>query len=194
MKRILALIFVLFLINGCVQKVDKGGGENMRRVLFIVAQENFRDIELTKPKEILEKGGHKVEIASITTDVAIGADGTRIIPDLAIREVNPDNYEYIVVIGGPGAPKLADYPEVFAVLQKAKNVAAICIAPTILAEAGVLKGKKATVFKTDESVRILKEGGATFVDKDVVVDGKLVTANGPQAAEKFGRELLKQLG
>ena len=193
MRRIIALVLVLFLLNGCAQETSKGGGENMKRVLFIVAQENFRDIELTTPKDILEKGGHKVEIASITTEVAIGADGTRITPDLAVREVNPDNYEYIIVIGGPGTPTLGNYPEVLAVLQKAKNVAAICIAPTILAKAGVLNGIRATVFKTEESVKALEDGGATFVDEDLVVDGKLVTANGPQASEKFGQELLRQL-
>ncbi len=71
---------------------------------------------------------------------------------------------------------------------------AICIAPTILAYAGVLEGKKATVWNQDgKQAEILTKNGAEFVDELVVVDGKIVTANGPPAAEAFGKKILEML-
>ena len=165
----------------------------MNKILFIVAQDGFRDEELAEPKKVLEDAGCRVEVASIVKKPALGSLGAKIMPDLTVREANPADYEYVVIIGGSGAPQLADYPEVLDILRKAKNLAAICIAPIILAKAGLLKGKKATVFETEESLRILKEGGAIYLQEDVVVDGKLITANGPQAAEKFGRRLLESV-
>ena len=74
-----------------------------------------------------------------------------------------------------------------------KPVGAICIAPCILAKAGVLKGRRATVFPGKEYTDILREGGATVVRAAVVEDGLLVTANGPNAAARFGDALIRAL-
>jgi protease I len=64
-------------------------------------------------------------------------------------------------------------------------VAAICLAPVVLARAGILKGKKATYFNSPVSFREMKAGGAVLVDKAVVADSRIVTANGPAAATEF---------
>ncbi|PIR71487.1 MAG: hypothetical protein COU43_02395, partial [Candidatus Nealsonbacteria bacterium CG10_big_fil_rev_8_21_14_0_10_37_25] len=77
-----------------------------------------------------------------------------------------------------------------------KVLASICISPVILAKAGVLKGKKATVWSSPMDkvpVRILEENEAIYQDKSVVADGKIVTANGPAAAEKFAKAIITAL-
>jgi protease I len=179
------------------EQAQRVGGENMPKVLFIIAQANFRDEELAKPKAILENAGYDVEVASITTSTAIGMLGARVKPDLAIKDAIINDYVLIVVVGGSGAPELANHPEVLNLLSQAKNndkkIAAICLGPMALAKAGVLQGKQATVFKTSDSIAALKNGGAIFVDQSVVVDAGLVTANGPGAAAEFGNELVKLL-
>jgi protease I len=179
------------------KQTQRIGGENMPKVLFIIAQTNFRDEELFKPKAILENAGYAVEVASITIDTATGMLGAKVKPDLAIKDANINDYALIVVVGGSGAPELANRPEVLNLLNQAKNndkkIAAICLGPMVLAKAGVLQGKQATVFKTPDSIAALKNGGAIFVGQDVVVDTDIVTANGPGAAAEFGNELVKLL-
>lgn len=170
---------------------------NTPKVLFIIAQANFRDEELEKPKEILEDAGYRVDVASITTEYALGMMGAIVKPDLAVKDANISNYALIVVVGGGGAPELANHPEVLNLLSQAKSenkkLGAICLGPTVMAKAGVLQGKQATIFKTSESLASLEQGGATFVDQKIVVEPGLVTANGPAAATEFGNELVKLL-
>jgi protease I len=76
-----------------------------------------------------------------------------------------------------------------------KILASICISPVILAKAGVLKGKKATVWTdfTKSQAKILEKEGAIFEEKPVVVDGKIITANGPGSAEEFGKKIIEVL-
>ena len=189
--------------SGTIQENQSGegqrteGGGVMGKVLFIIAQNQFRDEELEKPKEILEDAGFETDVASLTTDTAVGMLGARVKPDLAVMDAEPDEYDLIVVVGGMGAPELAEHDEVLELLSRAKEddkkLGAICLGPLVLAKAGVLQGKKATVFKTPESVVALGDKGAVLVDEDVVVDESVVTANGPDAAERFGRELVDLL-
>ncbi|MBW2990642.1 DJ-1/PfpI family protein [Candidatus Woesearchaeota archaeon] len=177
------------------QEQKETGGEFMGKVLFIIAQIGYQDKELGTPKEIVENAGYKAEVASLTTDTASGALGGRLKPDLAVKDANIDDYDLIVVVGGPGSPELAKHNEVLNLLSQAKEnnkkLGAICLAPMVLAKAGVLQGKRATVFKTSESIAALEQGGASLEEKDVVVDTDLVTANGPGAAQDFGDELVR---
>jgi protease I len=75
----------------------------------------------------------------------------------------------------------------------AKVVAAICLAPVVLARAGILKGKKATYFNSPVSFREMRAGGAVLVDKAVVTDSRIVTANGPAAAAEFADAFIRTL-
>ena len=72
-------------------------------------------------------------------------------------------------------------------------MAAICLSPVVLAKAGVLRGKKSTVFETAETVRALRDGGAEYVKTDVVVDGRIITSPGPEAVASFARRIVEAL-
>lgn len=173
----------------------------MKNVLFILAGKDFRDAEYFIPSEILKKAGHQIFAASDikTGDIAIGADGGEVPVNYNITEVNPENFDLIIFVGGPGALKHLDNEESYKIarltVEKNKKLAAICIAPIILARAGVLKNKKATIWSSEmdkKPIKILTENGASYVNQLVVTDG-IITANGPAAAEEFGQTLLKLL-
>jgi len=173
-------------------------GSDAKKVLMVVAGRDFRDEECFVPKKILEDGGVEVRIASDKKGEAIGAEGGEIAVDLSLNEVDVSDFDAIIFIGGPGALKHLDNEDSYRLAreaaEKGKVVAAICVAPAILAKAGVLSGKKATIWTSPthrELVKILTENGARYIDENVVVDGKMITANGPSAAGKFGEEVLR---
>jgi len=191
------VLFAVLFTFGCAKVSEKEVAKMPKSFLFIIAQNDFRDEELLEPKELLESEGHRVTVASITTDPAHGMLGAVVNPDIAVKDAHVDDYDAIVVIGGSGSPELAEHEEVLKLLQdaqyKGKLIGAICLGPTVLAKAGVLNGKKATVFETPDSVAVLESNGASFVKEDVVVDGNVVTASGPHAALKFGKTLAQQV-
>ncbi len=172
--------------------------EEMKKALFIIAQQNFRDEELAIPQKILEDNGIKVDVASITTETAEGMFRTKVKPDLTVKDALNKSYDAIAVVGGSGSPVLADYPEVLDIVKKQsdekKIISAICIGPYILAKADILRGKKATVFFSAQSKSAFDKAGAIYTGENVTIDGKLVTANGPEAAEEFGNALVKVIG
>ncbi|NQU82801.1 MAG: DJ-1/PfpI family protein, partial [Parcubacteria group bacterium] len=101
---------------------------------------------------------------------------------------------------GSGAMKDLDNKDVYKIAQQAidkdKLVGAICIASAILANAGVLKGKKATVWSSNmdkSAVKLLEKGGADYKEDAVVIDGKIITANGPEQARRFAETMLSML-
>ena len=197
MKKVLFVLIIL-LAAGC-QPAKKVEVKEMGNILVIIAQKDFQPVEYGDTKSELEKAGYDIDVASITTAIAIGSDGSEVKPDIAVKDADLSKYKAIVLIGGSGAPVLGEYSEVLDLVKDAekqgKVVAAICIAPTILAKAGVLEGKKATVWNGDgKQGNVLKSSGAEFVDESVVQDGKIVTANGPAAAEAFGRKIVEVLG
>lgn len=172
-----------------------------KKIAMVVAFSNFRDEEYFIPKEIFEKVGIEVNTVSEKKGIAIGAGGGDTKVDLTLDELNVDEFDAIVFVGGPGAYKYIEEEKAHRIakeaVEKGKILAAICIAPAILAKAGVLAGKNATVWSSvlDKSpIRLLKENGANYVDKNVVVDGKIITANGPHAAEEFGEKIVELLG
>lgn len=175
-------------------------GIQNKKIAMIVAFRNFRDEEYFIPKEIFEKAGMKVITVSTEKGTAIGAGGGDTEVDLVLDELNIDDFDAIIFVGGPGAYKYIEDEMAHRIakeaVKKEKVLGAICIAPTILARAGVLAGKNATVWSSvlDKSpIRLLKENGANYLEKNVVVDGKIITANGPHAAKEFGEKILELL-
>lgn len=169
----------------------------MKKVLYIIAQQNFRDEELKIPKKILEENGIKVTVGSITKEEARGMLGMRYKPEIAVREANPNDYQALIIAGGTGSPKLADYPEVLNLVKRffeqKKLIAAICVAPYVLTRAGILKGKKATAFPADFVLAEFRREGVNYTEEHVVRDGNIITADGPEAAEDFGKEIVNVL-
>lgn len=171
---------------------------NMKSVLFVIAHNGFQDNEFSIPKDILKAKGHKIMVASSDTSPASGALGSKITPDISIDEAlnRIDEFDAVIFIGGGGAREYFNSPVAHQIARDAKNViAGICIAPVILANAGVLDGKKATVWDDGKGTqkKIIESKGAVFVSQPVVVDGKLVTANGPSAAKVFGERIAELL-
>lgn len=170
---------------------------SMSRVIMFIAQVGFRDEELFVPKAALEKAGHKVMVASINRAKATGSKGGSIMPDLSTHEANPSFFDAVVVVGGPGTPTLWDNQDVISFLGKAnllgKTISAICLGPSVLARAGVLVEKKATVFPDGAAITSLKQNGVFYEPKSVVVDGRYITANGPEAAADFAHALIQAL-
>ena len=171
-----------------------------KKVVLIVSFKDFRDEEYFVPKGILEGAGVEVKTASNKMGTARGADGGEVEIDLLVSELNPALFDAIVFIGGPGALNQLDNENSYKIanetVSQGKVLAAICISPVILAKAGVLSGKKATVWSSalDRSpIEILKANGAIYRDEMVVVDGKIITANGPAAAQKFAQAIIETL-
>jgi protease I len=164
--------------------------------VMIVAHRDFRDEELFTPRKILETAGAKVTVASSDIREASGMLGRTVKPDLLVKDINPDSYDALVFVGGPGAQEYWDDRKAHEIARRAakgkKIVGAICIAPVTLANAGLLDGKRATVWRTEAGR--LRAQGADYTGRDVEVDGNIITANGPEAAEKFGREIVAALG
>lgn len=169
----------------------------MSKILMIVAQSGFRDEELFIPREILEKAGHSIKVASITRQKATGSRGAAIMPDLAVYEANPDFFDCIVIVGGPGSPALARSDDVRKLLlgasAKSRLLGAICLGPMALANAGLLNGKRATVFPDREAIVLLRKTGAIYRAEPVVEDGRIVTADSPASAGRFGEALANLL-
>ena len=169
----------------------------MAKVLFIIAPVNFRDEELFIPKEFLESKGVEVDVASETKEKAVGMLGKLAEPNVLVTDVVVDEYDVVAFVGGIGVEdkKMYQRPEYLDIAKKAfmrgKVVAAICIAPKILANAGLLRNKKATSFKSE--TLFLKEKGAEVVDELVVQDGMIITANGPSAAKEFAEKIYEMI-
>ncbi|HID90940.1 TPA: DJ-1/PfpI family protein [Candidatus Bathyarchaeota archaeon] len=209
MRRGLAAIVLVVLIVACfgvyyawlARPPEEIPGIRGKRVLFVIAPENFRDEELEHPKEVLLEAGAAVTIASKTTDPAKGVMGAVITPDIALSQVNALDYDAVIFVGGPGAEAYFNDVEALSIAREAyeggKKVAAICIAPVILANAGILDGKRATVWSsaTDRSfVEMIEAKGAVYTGEDVTVDGKVITENGPGAAREFAVVIATELG
>lgn len=169
-----------------------------KKVLYVIAQRNFRDEEFSIPKQMLEKEGAKITVASETTSEAIGMLGLRVKPNIPIREANPNHFDAIIIAGGSGSPKLADLPEVLSLVRRFnsqnKLIAAICLAPYVLARAGILKEKAVTTFPEDFVLAEFKRVGAIYDSRSVVVDANLITADGPHSSREFAEEIIKTLG
>jgi len=163
---------------------------------MIIAPENFRDEELFHPKEELERAGANVTIAGAKTTPAHSVLGVTVTPDIKLDQVKVGDYDAVVFVGGPGSSIYFNDSRALSIasdaFKKGKVTCAICIAPVTLANAGVLEGKRATVWDGD-LIRRIESKGAKYVAKPVVVDGKIITANGPAAAREFGRAIAKAL-
>lgn len=171
-----------------------------KKIAMIIAFRDFRDEEYFIPKAAFEGAGFEVTTVSGFSGTATGVQGGEAKVDVLLDDLKVDDFDAVVFSGGTGAAKYLEDERAHRIareaVEKGKILAALCIAPTILAKAGVLKGKKATVWSglIDKTpVKILKEGGAEYLKGPVVVDGRIITANGPAAAEDFAQKIIESL-
>jgi protease I len=168
------------------------------KLLVVIAPERFRDEELFEPLAVFDKAGIGYAIASVKPGTCRGMLGGTCEAALDLAQVRAEDYDGIVVIGGAGSPEfLWGHSRLHALVAgfagAGKVVSAICLSPVVLARAGVLQGKKATVFRTADSVAEMRKGGTDLRVDPVVVDGRFITANGPAAARRFGLEVVSAL-
>jgi protease I len=165
-----------------------------QKILIIVAPTDFRDEEVLEPKKVFQENGFNVYIASKGTNLAKGKLGAELPVDLDIKDVSVEDYQVIMLAGGPGANDFIENPTIKTIIldtvEKDILLAAICIAPKILALNGFLKGRKATVWDGDgNQSKLFAELGIEYTGEKVTVDGKIITGNGPEAAMDFAKKV-----
>lgn len=169
-----------------------------KRILFVVPFNDFRDEEYFVIKDFLKSAGFLIKTVSNQTGKAKGRDGGEVLINTKISEIKIDDYNVLVFIGGPGCLENLDNEESYNLIRnfykKNKLICAICISPVILANAGVLEKKRATVWSDSmnkKAINLIKEKGAIFENNSVVIDGKIITANGPSVALEFAQKIKK---
>lgn len=162
---------------------------------LIISADGFEDLELLVPYYRLKEENIEVDIASIKKGKIKGIRNYEIEANLSLDEVNPQEYDLLLLPGGKAPEiirkekKALDISKYF--FEKNKPVGAICHGPQTLISAGLLKGRHATCYKT--VVDELKQSGAVYEDKEVVVDGNLITSRMPSDLPFFLREIMRLL-
>lgn len=164
--------------------------------IAILATDDFEDQELTFPYERLRDAGYKVLIVGpVEGRVITGKKGFKINTDLAIESVTAADFDLLVIPGGYSPDKLRINSAAVALVKQFfaanKPVAAICHGPQLLISAAVVKGRKLTSWA---SVAVdLKNAGANFVDKAVVIDNNLITSRKPADLPQFVDAIIAKL-
>ena len=166
----------------------------VKKVLMVIAPSDFRDEEFFETKEILEKSNIDVTVVNSTGQPSKSMFGKIVTPDENFYNIDANDFDAIVFVGGSGTAVYHHHKRALEMAKEFYNsgkvVAAICIAPTILVNAGVLNGKKATSWPSERG-KINAIG--TYTGKTVEQDGKIITGNGPEAAEEFGEKIVEAL-
>ena len=162
----------------------------LKRVLCLLV-DGFEETEAVTPVNLLRRGGIEVVMASLHGGVVEGRGGLRVEPDADFAELEPASFDLLYLPGGPGVMELLRDGRALALAAEfyaaGKPVAAMCAAPLILHQAGLLEGHR---FTAHFSVHGELPG---VVDERVVEDGLLVTSRGPGTAVDFGLALVRRL-
>lgn len=164
----------------------------------ILATDGFEEAELTGPREALTKAGARTFLISPQVGEIQGMNhsekGRRAKVDVLLESANAEEYDALVLPGGVANPdRLRMIPKAVLFVQDSikanKPVAAICHGPWLVVEAGAVKGKTLTSWpslKTD-----IQNAGGTWVDREVVQDGMLVTSRKPDDIPAFNRQMIE---
>jgi protease I len=162
-----------------------------KKVLMVIPHTQFRDEEFFEPKKILEAEGAEVTVASTAVRVCHGTKGGTVQSQIAIADAKAEDFDALVICGGPSVPDFLwtdkKLPELAAAAAAAgKVVAAISLSTVVLAKAKLLAGKKATVYFLPQAIQELKAAGATYVNEPLLIQEKLILAEGPTESGRFG--------
>jgi protease I len=162
---------------------------------LIISADNFEDTELLVPYYRLREEGVDVDIASMNKGTIKGKHGYEVEANRALAEIVPDQYDMLLLPGGKAPETIRRDKNALEIAKyfflKNKPVSAICHGPQTLITAGLMKGRHATCYKS--VAEEMKDAGALYEDKEVVVDGNLVTSRQPSDLPAFMRETLKML-
>jgi protease I len=186
-------------------------------ILLIVANTGYHPVEYGYTRQILEEAGCTVKVTSQANNIAYSKPSeahsqkctdpncnnvileypqfANVKIDTPLAMVNVDEYDGIFIIGGPGALEFLDNQATYSLMQKFATTGepwgAICISPRILAKAGLLADKKATGWNGDNQLEtIFSEYGVVYSKEPVVLDGNIITADGPTSATSFGNAIV----
>ncbi|ADP78021.1 ThiJ/PfpI domain protein [Methanothermus fervidus DSM 2088] len=192
-------IVILFLAGQKIlEEKQTATMEKRPAAVAIVLFQGFNSQEYDAVKKISNN------VTIVAADKDIGTKYDVYIGDIKDMDKFISKYKAIVLVGGPGVyqrvtGKIQD-PNMEMVIKfvkiansKGKIIGAICASPAILAKAGILKNKKATVYPSDDLIRILKENGVNYTKSAVVVEGNIITASDPTAAQDFAVAIAKKL-
>ena len=161
-----------------------------KRVLCLLV-EGFEEIETVTPVDLLRRAGVEVVIASLHDQRAAGRCGILIQGDALLADLDPSSFDLLLIPGGPGVAAMRSDGRAASLARDfaaaGKPVAAICAAPLVLLDAGLLLGRRFTAY---HSVRDELGGG---LNERVVVDGNLITSPGAGTAMDFSLALIAQL-
>ncbi|MDV2994569.1 MAG: Protein/nucleic acid deglycase 2 [Chroococcidiopsis sp. SAG 2025] len=171
---------------------------NQKKVA-ILATDGVEQVELTEPKQALEQAGAQTQVISPKSDSIQGWNhhekGDRIAVDRTLDRADPNEYDALLLPGGALNPdqlrtNSAAVQFVKSFFAAGKPVAAICHGPWMLVEADVVKGRTLTSWSSLQTD--LRNAGATWVDREVVVDRGLVTSRNPQDIPAFNNKMLEE--
>ncbi len=172
----------------------------MKKILMVIARKDFRDEEYFIPRELFQRAGIETVTASSKTGTLIGALGGEAEATLALEAACAEDFDALMFVGGSGSVEYFQSEKAHqlaqAFNQADKLVAAICIAPVILANAGLLQGKTGTVWRSaldKTGPQALAAGGCSLSENHVERAGSIITADGREAAEEFARAIIAQL-
>ncbi|MBS3815189.1 MAG: type 1 glutamine amidotransferase [Hadesarchaea archaeon] len=162
---------------------------------LIISADEFEDLELFYPYHRLLEEGIEVHIASIAKGKIKGKHDYSTKVHLKAEEVNPSEYDFLIIPGGKAPAKLRKNEKILDIARDFSNenklIAAICHGPQILISADLMEGRKATSYESVKSE--LVEAGANYVDQEVVIDKNLITSRKPSDLPAFMREVLKNI-
>ncbi|MEE4564238.1 DJ-1/PfpI family protein [Paenibacillus polymyxa] len=169
-----------------------------KKALFIIPPERFNEDELFKPKEALEQAGITVTLASTKTGEIMGDYNGKATADLVFTDAVPAEYDVVSVIGGSGTnDHLWNNADLQALLKQAHEqktlVAGICAGSVAVAQTGLLSGRTATCYPVDVQKDQLQSHQADYVAQHVVAHSDIITADGPDGAQEFGKALVQAL-
>jgi len=165
----------------------------MRKMkVMVLFAEGFEEIEAMTVVDVLRRGGIQVDTVGVVGSVILSSHGVRVMMDKRLNEIVPDQYDAIILPGGsPGYINLGKSGKIIEIIKKFnsqnKLIAAICGAPSILAKEGLLDNKKATIYPGNERLLAYPRDGP------VVVDGNIITSQGPGTAMEFALKIVEKL-
>lgn len=162
---------------------------------YIFLAPGFEEIEALATADAMRRAGMKVvEVAVADTKTVTGSTGQTVVADSLVTEIDPSDAEWIIIPGGqPGADNLHASPDVNEIIKaqsdRGGKIASICAGPAVvLAPTGILKGKKATCYPGLGNM--IESNGGTYEKMPVVIDGNLITSEGPGTTLRFAKAII----